>query len=486
MRQLSLFLIATLFISCSFQKNRTSQAEFETETVWTTETIARTLDWNLAQHESDEQHAALVMEGLTRVQETPSGFVVENVLAEKVENLSPTRWRIKLAERKWSDGTPLIAAHFVEAWKHHLAHLPKGIASPLDSVSGVTAFRTGLRPFERCSITSPDSRTIEIGLGQIESEFPSKLSHPQTWPRLPGPITALTPTLGPFRLLEWSPNSFARYQRNETHPAFAGQRHLLRIEAVSESSSRLDRFVSGESQLVEAAFESWPLFRESAALRTVKGSEMVGLLFVNETPPWNEATFRKALFAALDFEQLYRLLDQALLPETGFSSAGKSRESRDTKNLESLLKARGSVSLLLCADEDPLRERVAQIIAAQLNLLGSSLGLEARLAPLPLCDLRVVEGRGRGTDRSGLLNALLVRPKPKLPIPLAERLSKLADTAHADTAHTRLGDLEQWLTGEQGLYVTLGLRARGLLVAPRIGEIARSPLDFWDLRDTKL
>ncbi|MDG1416992.1 MAG: peptide ABC transporter substrate-binding protein [Maricaulis sp.] len=133
-------------------------------------------------------------------------------------------WTFTLRDANWSDGQPVTAQDFVNAWQR-IADPATGAqyVSLLFPIRGVQAVNNGGDPSE-LGVRAVDAQTLEVLLENPAPYLPGLLTHYTTFP-IPTHIVeqygdewvrpANIEVNGPYKLMEWRTNNFVHVSRNE-------------------------------------------------------------------------------------------------------------------------------------------------------------------------------------------------------------------------------------------------------------------------------
>ncbi|MCS4534942.1 ABC transporter substrate-binding protein [Corynebacterium sp. HS2168-gen11] len=142
---------------------------------------------------------------------------LEYDLAESVETEDNQHFTVKLREGiVYSDGSPILAQHFVNTWSHAVENSYK-VADYFEPIVG---YEDG-KPLQGLKVI--DDRTFTIELSQPESSFLTRLTH---WAYVPWPDEALADprkagekpvASGPYKLAEWNHDQDALVVPNEKY-----------------------------------------------------------------------------------------------------------------------------------------------------------------------------------------------------------------------------------------------------------------------------
>ncbi|MEK7271150.1 MAG: peptide ABC transporter substrate-binding protein [Planctomycetota bacterium] len=227
--------------------------------------------------------------------------------------------RFALADRRWSDGKPIVATDFVRAWRRVLD--PK-TAAPyaylLFGIRGAKALYEGKGDASSIGVEAPDARTLIVRLERPDPSFPALLSFPTFFPvppaadagtgwTLPGRIV----TNGPYRLAAREPQRSLDLEADPARPGGAPSVARVRILVVEDLNTAALMFKKGESDWARdlpasqiGALKSVPGFRSDPYLGTYFYRLNV------RRKPLDDARVRRALALAVDRNALVR----ALLP----------------------------------------------------------------------------------------------------------------------------------------------------------------------------
>jgi oligopeptide transport system substrate-binding protein len=285
----------------------------------------KTLDWTAGADTETTALARNLYEGL-RVM-TPDGKGTEPGAALDPEVSADGRtWTFRLRDdARWSDGAPVTAADFAEAWAHCLgAGAECGVLEPFDKL---LAAPDG-------GVEAVDARTLRVRLAKPAPLTPFALAttaflpvpravraaHPADWMLPPQGVSN-----GPWRLAAYRPGVEAVLEPNPHHRR-AGNLKLdrVRVTFVQSQQNGDDLFRSGGADLV---FGQIPIERirelraqsdPSLILWPVACTYLLGLN--TERGPTADLSFRRALASAIDREKLaLQVLGMGQIPATGFA-----------------------------------------------------------------------------------------------------------------------------------------------------------------------
>lgn len=366
----------------------------------------RTLDPALA----DDNHAINVLidvyEGLTtlRPDGTPTPGVAESW---RIDNNGLTYIFHLRPDARWSDGTPVLADHFVAGFRRVLApDTTSPYAFLLDIVQNAVAVRRGeLQPSE-LGIRAIDSATLQIDLEVPAPYFTGILAMPIAFPQHPR-VAATSPGVssqqefignGPYLLQRWSLGERITLVRNpEFHSADSVAVESIDYLPIVEPDTELRMYRAGELEItatVPPAAISDLTRRRPAELLITPSLALYYLAFDMSEPPFDDVAIRQALTMAIDRETLVGLIGRGEQPAFGLVPPGVANyeasrfawreEDRETR--EQLARAaydeagysrERPLQVVLTYDTGDIHETVALAVSAMWR---DALGVEVELA----------------------------------------------------------------------------------------------------------
>jgi peptide/nickel transport system substrate-binding protein len=226
-------------------------------------------------------------------------------LAESAKQLDPLTWEVKLREGiKWHDGTPFTAEDvkftFEEyrdgapnTYTHHVSEVPK-----IDKIEALDPLTVR---FE-CAYACPTLDIITF------ADLPILPKH--IWESVENPrkYTDLPVGTGPYKLVEYQPDQFYKFEANTEY--FKGQPLVdtLIMPVIKDPSATFNALRSGE---VDAAArgvspELLETFKKLPDMKVIQTSplSLVEIRMNYEKEPFNQPEFRQALSLAVDREQI--------------------------------------------------------------------------------------------------------------------------------------------------------------------------------------
>ena len=143
--------------------------------------LPKTLDPRKIQTLSDQTLVSMLMEGLTRIDQTGNNPLA---LSEKVKiSLDQKTYTFTLRKSKWSNGEPLTSYDFAHAWKTSLSpHFHASNAEALYVIKNAEEAKRGKLPISLVGIETPDANTLVVILNNPTPSFLKALSHPIFFP----------------------------------------------------------------------------------------------------------------------------------------------------------------------------------------------------------------------------------------------------------------------------------------------------------------
>jgi len=153
--------------------------------------------------------------------EAPDGTVLPGVASSWVVNAAGTQYRFTLrADAQWSNGSPVRAQDFVEAWRRVVD--PKRaspVADTLRPIAGAAAIILGQSPPSSLGVTALRDDLLVVNLERPAPYFPQLLTHSATFPvfseeaaKSHDPKNWISN--GPYVLSGWTPGSILKLQQN--------------------------------------------------------------------------------------------------------------------------------------------------------------------------------------------------------------------------------------------------------------------------------
>lgn len=234
----------------------------------------------------------------------------------------------------WSDGVPLRAQHFVDAWERMLN--PKTAAEYayfLYDIEGAELYNQGkLAEFSKVGTKAIDDLTLEVKLARPASYWLALTAAPVMFPQRLDVIAKggdrwTEPEhfvgMGPYVIKVWEHDKRMVLERNEKYwgpkPKIARAVALI----VEEATTAINLFESGQVDLVRRLppldierFKSTPFYGQRTYLRGYYYA------FNNIKKPFTDSKVRQALGHAIDRNELPKILKGGQVPSTSWIPAG--------------------------------------------------------------------------------------------------------------------------------------------------------------------
>ena len=298
-----------------------------------------TLDWTLATDGVSIQVIEQLMRGLTRM---GKGLRPEPALAERWE-VSPDGRTYTFYLRRdvvWSDGEPLVASQFVDAWRRLLAPATAAeYAYFLFPVKNARAYNAGEieRP-QALGVRAVDERTLEVELEEPLVYFPSLTTFMVTFPaRLdlvdrygdawtePGHLASL----GPFVLEEWRHEYSVSLRANPRYYGPAPEIETIVGYMVGEESTALVLFEQGLLDIVRLPPLEIRRYRSRTDYRSAPLLRGYYYGFNTREPPFDDSRVRRAFALAVDRREFPKLLQGGEIPASYWIPPGMPHHNAD-------------------------------------------------------------------------------------------------------------------------------------------------------------
>lgn len=263
-----------------------------------------------------------VYEGLTS--ESPSGDIIPGVASSWEVDASGQVYTFHLRQSRWSNGEPLRAQAFIDAWQRVL-NPKKGspAADDLRLIIGATSILKGQESVSTLGVEAPDDLTLIVHLVQPAPYFPQLVSHSTMYPVYSEASAgshggATWVSNGAYVVSQWAPGTSVTVAKNPTYWNAATVRiPAVRFLVTSDVNAQYTRYRTGDIDLTDNVPEN-----AAATLKQERPSELLTFpiltsayyaVNLNAAPFAHNEKLRQALSMAVDRQRLVKILafDQA-------------------------------------------------------------------------------------------------------------------------------------------------------------------------------
>jgi ABC-type transport system substrate-binding protein len=344
----------------------------------------RSLDPALSTDVPTGRAVAYVFDGLTSF--TPEARV-EPALAERWD-VSPdgSRYTFHLRQGvKFTDGTPMTAQTVVSSWQRALDPATKGgRAEPLQPIRGARDFAAG-KTKTVVGLTAPDDSTVVVQLDEPLGIFPKLLAMPVA-AVVPPKMSSEKPVgTGPWKLVEWKHDDYLLFAKNPTYWGGAPKADSLRARVISEPSTAVAEFESGNVDVLLIPAGETQQWEEDESKRgmlmSVPALQLVYIGINTTRGPLKDARVRQAINLAIDRALILkrlmsgrgRLAAGVIPPSLGGADTNRAAYPFDAARARKLLSEAGfanGIDLELWVGSNPVYGRIAETVQAYLNQAG--------------------------------------------------------------------------------------------------------------------
>lgn len=340
MRKMSLLSLALFTLITSIALIGCTKKKIGDDTfVINVSTEPPTLDWTKSEDTTSSLCINNLMDGLVAFDWESNGVGVKPALAQSW-TISPDAkvFTFKLRKDvKWTDGKPLTAQQFVDSWMRLVD--PK-TASPyayfIFDVKNAKAINSGKLSTAELGVKALDDSTFQVTLEKPASYFLFIGTHPPTFPIRkdiidkfgdhwtdPNNIT----TLGPFKLKEWVHEKKIVFERNEDYWGEKPKIKTMVGQMINEASTALSLFETGALDFTQEIpaldlerIKNDPKLSSSLRQGPFFANYYYG--FNTRKPPFDNVNVRKAFSAAINREELIKVIRRDYYPLTSWIPTG--------------------------------------------------------------------------------------------------------------------------------------------------------------------
>ncbi len=267
-------------------------------------------------------------EGLTT--ESMRGDPLPAVASSWSVDAAGTTYTFELrADAKWSNGAPLLARNFVEAWRRTVdPRVAAPNADDLRLIAGAADIIAGRAPPESLGATAIGERELVVRLAKPAAIFPGILSHAAAFPiyseeaaRNRDPRRWISN--GPYVLSQWSPGTAVTLTRNAAYWDRANVA-IARVEyhVASDEAAQYAQYRAGQLDMTDVVpANALPDLRATRPGELVMSAYLAtAYLGLNLDPgaPTANLKLRQALSMAIDRRRLVHALGFGQQPAFGF------------------------------------------------------------------------------------------------------------------------------------------------------------------------
>jgi ABC-type transport system substrate-binding protein len=344
----------------------------------------RSLDPALSTDVPTGRAVAYVFDGLTSF--TPEARV-EPALAERWD-VTPDGARYTFHLRRgvtFSDGTPVTARTVIASWQRALDPATKGgRGEPLQPIRGAREFADG-KARTISGLSAPNDSTIVVQLAEPLGIFPKLLAMPVAAVVPPNMSSDRPVGTGPWRLVEWKHDDYLLFARNQNHWGGAPKADSLRARIISEPSTAVAEFESGNVDVLLIPASETQQWEEDESKRgmlmSVPALQFVYIGINTMRGPLKDARVRQAINLAIDRPLILkrlvsgrgRLAAGVIPPSLGGADTMRAPYPFDVGRAKQLLAEAGypnGVDVELWVGSNPVYQRITETVQAYLNQAG--------------------------------------------------------------------------------------------------------------------
>jgi oligopeptide transport system substrate-binding protein len=307
------------------------------------------------------------------------GQVVKGVAERHALSDDNLHWTFYLkADAKWSDGTPLVANDFIQAWQQAID--PK-TAAPYRHLF------ENLMVGKQLNVTAVNSHQLEIKLNHPDTSFLNKLVLPIFYP-LPSHDNTVSISNGAYSLQQWNIQEYISLTKNQFfHSSDEVSIQNIIFWVTENQNSELLRFRAGELDITETIPDHQINWLRENLTEELKIAPYYGTFFLGlnlHDAHLQNKNFRQALTKAIDRQILVdkvlksgqKIAANIIPPETPF----KQDPLFDVVEARKLLKQSGfnkeSDRLEILYNNSDNQKKVALAVAAMWR---QNLGIKSKL-----------------------------------------------------------------------------------------------------------
>lgn len=275
--------------------------------------------------DSIDIHQAQGLASINLLRDIREGLVTYDIAGEPVGGVA-SNWQVSddgltylfnlRPSAKWSDGSPVLAEQFVQAWRKALS--PQTAARnaqlllPLENAQAVLA---GDQPAENLGVEAKGQHQLEVRLVRPMAWWPEILAHPVSFPLRDGGKERVRDQAvnGAFVIEEWSPHAMIRLLPNPYyHSAHEVKLQVLEYLPIEDPAAELSRFRAGELDITESIPPGGFAWLEENLPEALRVHPYLGSFWLGtnmkRVPLSEQPDLRHALSLAIDREKLTRIV----------------------------------------------------------------------------------------------------------------------------------------------------------------------------------
>ena len=341
---MALCLCAGVFGSC-LKKKTSPYTDYKLESSFRYPIMSEppTLDWSKGTDSTSFLIIQNIMEGLTEYDFSSSKPELKSALAERWESSNNKKtWRFFLKKGLvWTDGRPLTADHFIDAWERLLNPATGGeYAYFLFSIKNAQAYNQGkIKDFSQVGAKRGPQGELIVHLERGLAHFPYLLSHPSTFPLRKDrikkfPLQWTNPkhliSLGPYQLSRWDHDKALILTENAHYHGKKPSIKKILIYIVPDETGIMNLYSSGKLDIaLPLISRDLPLLKQRPDHKSHKVLSLYYYGFNVKDPILKNPLVRKALIHAVDRKEIVKLLNRGDRPSKSWIPQGLFAENQD-------------------------------------------------------------------------------------------------------------------------------------------------------------
>ncbi len=291
-----------------------------------------TLDWSLATDGVSFNVIANIMEGLTEFDDNLSPKPAIAYRWDISEDGKTYRFYLR-KDVHWTDGKSVTAYDFEYSWKRLLNPATAAeYAYMLYDVVNAYEYNSGkIKDSDLVGVKALSSDILEIKLNRPIVYFPSITTFMVTFPqrkdiiekygdRWTEPENIVTNL--PFKLTKWRHEYQLILKANEKYYGGKPEVNTIKLFVVNERNTALTLYETGDLDIVSLPPEAIPSYREKSEYRNIPLLRGYYYGFNVHKKPFDDVRIRRAFAAAINKEELPRILNGGEIPTDSWIPKG--------------------------------------------------------------------------------------------------------------------------------------------------------------------